>query len=127
MEDGGKSQQEDWWERNVWFQEPEFCGDDTLSTENLQMHIPELEFGRLIEINNLSIEKMLMVSKLFLDLYSPPPIIIVPKQPTGLPAPTKGWEKSWLNIMVRGRERLKLHLSMESEMLWLCLTLPGHQ
>lgn len=60
------------------------------------MHIPELEFGHLIEINNLSTEKMLMVSKLFLDLYSlfsSSPIIIVPKQPAVLPAPTKGWEK----------------------------------
>lgn len=72
MEDGGESQQEDWWEKSVWFQVPEFCGDDNLPKDNLEMHMSELEFGHLIEINNILAEKILMVSKPFLDyLFAP--------------------------------------------------------
>lgn len=55
--------------------------------------MPELEFGHLTEINNLLAEKIFMVPKLFLDSSSLFSIIMVPKQPTMLTAPMKGWEK----------------------------------
>lgn len=58
--------------------------------------MPELEFGHLIEISNLLAEKILMVSKLFLDIYSlfsSSLIIVAPKQPTVFIAPMQGWEK----------------------------------
>lgn len=58
------------------------------------MHMSELEFGHLIEINNLLAEKILMVSKPFLDIYYLfSPIVVVPKQLTVLTAPLQGREK----------------------------------
>lgn len=66
MEDGGESQQEGWWERSVCFYVPEFCGNDHLPKGNLGMHMSELEFGHVTEINNFLAEKLLMVSKLLL-------------------------------------------------------------
>lgn len=96
MEDGGESQQEGWWERSACFYVPESCKNDNLPRENLEMHMPEVEFGHFTEFNNFLAEKLLMVSKLLLDIYflcSSSPITTAPKQPTVLPSPTKGWEK----------------------------------
>lgn len=96
MEDGGESQQEAWWERSVCCYAPEFCGNDNLPKENLEMHMPELEFGHLTEINNFLAEKLLIVFKLLLDIYfllPSSPITTGPKQPRVLPSPIKGWGK----------------------------------
>lgn len=96
MEDGGESQQEGWWERSVCSYVPEFCGNDNSPKENLEMHMLELEFGHLTEINNFLAEKSLMVSKHLLDicfLCSSSPIITVPKQHTVITGPIKGWER----------------------------------
>lgn len=37
--------------RRVRSQAPEFCGDGNLRKENLAMHMPELEFSHLVDIN----------------------------------------------------------------------------
>lgn len=95
MEDGGESQQEGWWERSVCFYVPELCGKDNIPKENLEMHMPELEFGHLTEINNFLAEKSLVVSKRLLAIYflcSSSPIITVPKQHAMVTGPIKGWE-----------------------------------